>query len=431
MARKNYGRPYLEREMQEGERTGYWYAAVHYTESGKRHHLSCKLVNENGEPFVCYPADTRDAGRNKKAATRAMNAWFSKIRGTSSVANMSVFEYVTNDFHKRANLSPSTISSYETSATYIRRGLEGVALKELTTAIVSDWVSDLAKDGYAPVTISKAYNLLHQVCEHAVEREDIPSNPCTKRIKRDYVPKSPAPDPDALDSNEIRRLNALLDEEGPTRLSLSARLALQCGLRAQEVCGLRWEDVDMEEGIMFIRRSIGRTNDGSTFVKVPKSATSRRALRLNADILSALRVRRKQAFQAWVALDKDTGGMTVPAFPECYVVGYPDGRYLDPHNLSVKWKKFATKHKVAGMHGKPLTFHALRHTFASALVGESVDVRAVASLLGHADPATTVRYYAASDPAKLGGIMEAPGVLTERPHPAEVISMDKTGTDGS
>ena len=432
-------------------RGGHWVAALHYyDEKGTRRHLTHVLTYEDGTPIEAG----KSGNKNKRAASDAAKAWATNVAPGRTGSRETVPEYVRRDFNSRRNIADSTISSYEDSTRLIAMGLDGVEMRDLTAKLVKDWVVSLAKT-YSPVTVRKSFNLLDMTCEHAVESGDIAGNPCTRTIRRDYLPKVKASEPNALDMDGVRQLNAHLDELGPTPLAVGARLALQLGLRAEEVCGLRWRDVDLDGGTLRVRQVVAhRRGEGirtATYIKEPKSKASRRTLpRLSKDLIEMLRARRAEMREQWMGLTTNQDGRATarrPQFNDLYVVGKPDGSYMDPHWLSKQWATYSKGRQAkegqgkegggwdrrpeVGISGKPVTFHGLRHTAATQLIRSGVDARTVASILGHADPSLTMRVYAEADPdAVRDGMGRAAEILGERPRAAEVLQMERrTGTE--
>lgn len=84
-------------------------------------------------------------------------------------------------------------------------------------------------------------------------------------------------------------------------------------------------------------------------------------------------------------------------FGELYVCGTTEGRFLDITVLSRSWKSLAEAFNLIGTQGRRVTFHDLRHSFASRAIAEGADVKAVAAVLGHTDAHVTLNVYADAD----------------------------------
>lgn len=79
------------------------------------------------------------------------------------------------------------------------------------------------------------------------------------------------------------------------------------------------------------------------------------------------------------------------------MVGHIDGRYLSPTVLSRSWKGLAESFELVGTQGRRITFHDLRHSFATRAIANGADVKAVAAVLGHTDAHVTINVYADAD----------------------------------
>ena len=84
-------------------------------------------------------------------------------------------------------------------------------------------------------------------------------------------------------------------------------------------------------------------------------------------------------------------------FGELYVCDTVDGRYYDPTLLSRAWKGLAESFDLIGTQGRRVTFHDLRHSFATRAIAGGADVKAVAAVLGHSDAHVTLSVYADAD----------------------------------
>ncbi|MCI1665845.1 MAG: site-specific integrase [Atopobiaceae bacterium] len=407
----------------------------------KQSSIPCRRSDNNGKP----------AAKDELKAWRAeVLADVASVKSTGINAGMLVPDYVASFIdhkEKLGKVSISTISSYKQSAKYVSEGLERRSLDELTFKIVQLWVEHLTSEGYAPQTVTKAYRLLRQSCQYAVQTGDINFNPCHDI----ELPSRKPLDPNSLDSDGVKRLNTMLDEMGNTPLSVGVRLALNTGMRAEEVCGLRWSDVDIARdddgaatgGLIHVCNVIGRTSKG-TFEKQPKSFSSKRDIPITGGLARVLDARKSDMRKVLLANGVSS---TDRAMGKLFVVGSPidvglksvdekPRTWLDPHWLSVQWSRFVHPKKtgdgpseplLVGTKGRAVTFHDLRHTFATRAIAAGVDVKTVSSVLGHSDTSLTLNTYASADPKAVRDAMELMGDLM-----GERVSMcDVARVDGS
>jgi integrase len=160
-----------------------------------------------------------------------------------------------------------------------------------------------------------------------------------------------------------------------------AALAIGTGARRGEIAALRWSDVDLNGGTVRIERSLEHTATGIR-VKAPKTAAGRRTVSLPAFVVKALRDHRRRALELRVSCGLGKLPTDAPVF------GDIEGNWPNPYSISDRWRDAVKSRKLPRV-----TFHALRHSHASALIAAGLDVVAVSRRLGHASPALTLSVY--------------------------------------
>lgn len=157
------------------------------------------------------------------------------------------------------------------------------------------------------------------------------------------------------------------------------------GLRLGEGLGLRWQDLDVDAGVLRIRQVVQRV-DGRLIIKDPKTEKSRRTLTLPATAVAGLRRHRdRQTFAAANAkLWSDQGLVFTNA----------NGGPLEPSNVL---KRFKSTLRAAGLPER--RFHDLRLYAASFLLAQGVPMRVVMDILSHTQMATTADLYSRVMPA--------------------------------
>jgi integrase len=181
--------------------------------------------------------------------------------------------------------------------------------------------------------------------------------------------------------------------------------ALASGCRRGELLAVAWSHIDLDGARVRIERSVEQTRkeDGGSVLrlKTPKTKAGRRTLSLPASAVTVLR--QHKVAQMQLRLQLGLGKLPDDAFVFCR----PDGSIYPPNDLSRDWARAC---KALGL--PRVSFHALRHTHASALISSGMDVVAISKRLGHKSPTTTLRIYAhlfarlAKD-AAAAGIIEA------------------------
>lgn len=260
---------------------------------------------------------------------------------------------------------------------HLRPRLGGVRLDRLTSLHVEGLYADMHRDKIGPFAIRSTADVLSIVLNYAVRLKLIPANPAAAVAK----PKTPKRDMLFLTDEQAKWV---ITAARRSNLFALVSAALGTGMRQGELLGLGWEDVDLRNGTINVRRSLSQTKAGFV-LKEPKSAASRRTIALPAFVVDALTTHKADMLKA--------GLLAAPVF--CTRTG----NYLNKKNVLRAFRgivKAANKVVGAGETAIPekLRFHDMRHTVASLLLSKGHSLRAVSQRLGHANPVMTLRVYA-------------------------------------
>lgn len=186
-------------------------------------------------------------------------------------------------------------------------------------------------------------------------------------------------------------------ENDPTPAGIAVLTTMFTGMRIGEVCGLKFSDIDFDEGVIHVQRTcvnvtkeiqnILRPDEeymNSQCLQPPKSATSDRFIPLVPKL--------RKMLQNYAKI-----------YPGEYFVSTMTGRPAVSQTLRTWYKKILKK-----AHVPFLNYHCLRHTFATQMIEKGVDVKTVSSILGHAGVEITMDTYChPSDEVKRAGIQKA------------------------
>lgn len=344
-------------------------------------------------------------------AKECARAWLDSENAKQSKpqeSDMYVADYV-DSFLQKHDVAESTLTGYLSAAKHIRKGFSKVRMTELTARDIESWLAKLKAEGYSEQTRYADFKVLRMVCKYAARYDVkvIDYDPC------DSVRKRPEPNktrenaenncltfnaPDGLEPTYDKHLRVLADME-LTPMVCAAYLATYAGMRCGEVCGLRWWDVDFDKAVIRVRNAIatkGRigNNKGGAYLKDAKTDKSKRDIPISATLAEKLLQRKERMRQ-----ELEEAG--IAAAPEMigslFVVGSIDGGFANPTALSKQWTAHAEAFGLRGETGQVVTFHGLRHTFASRLVQAKKDVKTVSDLMGHANASLTLNVYASSN----------------------------------
>ncbi|MEX0782130.1 MAG: tyrosine-type recombinase/integrase [Dehalococcoidia bacterium] len=165
------------------------------------------------------------------------------------------------------------------------------------------------------------------------------------------------------------------------RLHALYTVAITCGLRQGEILGLRWEDIDLENGVLHVRRALQRVDGDSRLVET-KTERSRRSVSLPALTVTALREHRVRQIEDRLAAGRK--------WAERWGLVFCDERGQPLHGPTVT-REFQGLLAAAGLPRQ--RFHDLRHTAATFLLAAGVDLKVVSEILGHSTLAMTADVY--------------------------------------
>ena len=298
----------------------------------------------------------------------------------------------------RDTVKASTYSSYgQLVNTHAVPALGRIRLKTLTATHVRSLLREKLDAGLSPRTVQYLRFVLRKALDQAVIDNLIPRNPVASvkspQVRRDEIkPLSP----------EQVRLFLQTTVEAGDKLEALYAVAIHLGLRQGELLALKWEDVDLEAGTLQVRRSLAGSREGNPVFTTPKTAKSRRQVRLTTGAAEALKRHRKRQLEERMRLAglwRDHG----------LVFTTEAGTPLDRHNIIQRsFRPLLEKARLPA-----IRFHDLRHTCATLLLTREVHPKIVQELLGHSTIAITLDTYSHVLPgmgdAAVGAMDEALG----------------------
>lgn len=160
-------------------------------------------------------------------------------------------------------------------------------------------------------------------------------------------------------------------------LKLGVYLCLYTGLRLGEICALKWSEIDLDNEILSVRKTIQRIQNTdlnkSTKTKViietPKTEMSLRDIPLPKHVISLLRKYKPVSIKN-----------------KYFLTG--NANFIEPRTMQNKFKKYLEETNI-----KSINFHTLRHTFATRAVEKEVDIKSLSEILGHSTIKMTLEKY--------------------------------------
>jgi integrase len=311
------------------------------------------------------------ADMRKEAAEKLANALADRADGiVVDDKNLTLGEYLDRWLSDavRGTVRESTFSRDKYLVTnHVKPSIGRLKLKNVNALHLTRLYRERLDSGLSGSTVQKVHHVSHKGLRQAVTWNLIPRNPA------DDV-KAPTPTPKEMHPLSAEEARRLLDAARRDRFEALYVLGIHTGMRRGELLGLKWDDVDLEDATVRVRRTLTRIDNGRRLaLGPPKNKKSRRTVRLTERAVEALRShleRQLAEIEALGDLYKDQG----------LVFTTEAGTPINPSNL--RQRNLVPLLKRAGL--PQITFHDLRHTCASLLFQKNVHPKFVQELLGHA-----------------------------------------------
>ena len=268
----------------------------------------------------------------------------------------------------RLKVKESTYVNYQMKyEKHISSSLGKTLYEKLTVEKLNDFVHSKLASGLSPKYTADIAAVIKSACRFARKRfgyEDKSTFMAT--------PKGKAKEKELLDKTEQARLNNYLISN-PTSSNVGILLSAATGIRIGELCALKWENINLEKRILTVRNTVQRIKniDGNTATKLvvtsPKSSSSVREIPLPEFIIPYLSNHR-------------TGN-------SCYLLSGTQG-IVEPRVMQYRFKRI-----LAELHLSDVSFHSLRHLFATNCIAIGVDVKSLSEILGHSNVQITLNRY--------------------------------------
>jgi integrase len=340
-------------------------------------------VYTGADPVTGNPRQvTRTFRGTKRQADTALNNFVSEVVGgqVPLTGSTTLSEYLDNWLaHITPTRSTTTVRGYRFKIKRIDAKLGSVRLGKLTAQQLDRVYRQWLDEGLDPSSVHHLHRILSAALRQAV-KWDLVGEAATQRAtpppQRSHDHQIPTP-------GVIQQLISAAEDRGQPVLAAAIAIATTTGLRRGELAGLRWDDLDLVRGRLYVRRSIKKAIDGGWVVGPPKTHQTR-AVALDGFTVLLLREHRCRA-AGWAT----QAGVTIG--PTGYVLTFdPSGvEPMKPDSLGQALGRLCRHQGIEG-----ITLHSLRHFSASMLLASGRDVRTIAGRLGHSDASTTLRVYA-------------------------------------
>ena len=265
----------------------------------------------------------------------------------------------------KLRVKASTFANYQAKVErHLLPGFGAVRYDELTVQMINDFIRRKLDQGLSAKYVSDIIIVFKTMAKYAAKIHDF------RNILADVaLPKVQRKEPLLLTKIQQALLCKTL-RSGMNTTSVCILLSLYTGLRVGEVCGLMWGDINFEKSTLTVRRTVQRIRTGSQtalIVDSPKSCSSQRCIPVPGMMMEMLRKFRSRS--------------------EHYILS-GSRNITEPRTLQRRFKSVLKK-----AHLPSVTYHSLRHAFATNCLQAGFDVKTLSEILGHASALTTLNRY--------------------------------------
>lgn len=308
--------------------------------------------------------------KTKKEAIAYANSFSVDIANGLNVIDNKVLlkDFINSwyDDYKSKTLSINTKTSYRSRIdNYIIPQLGEIELGKLNTATVQQFYNDLIKQDLKPNSCKKIIEVLRGCYKYAKKLNLV-----------NYLPTDIETIPQEKEKVVVwneDQLKFFLSEIKDTWLYLPVLIISLTGLRIGELCGLRWDNVDLENGFINVREQViqDKTNHQLIHTRILKTNSAFRSISIPNNLVKLLIERKNNQSNSNI---------------EGFVILNRDNVMCNPRNVSMDFTKKVQKYKELEDKSKELpqiSIHGLRHTHATVLLLKGENIKVISKRLGH------------------------------------------------
>lgn len=286
--------------------------------------------------------------------------------------------------------SSNTIDSYKRAVKHALPTLGRVRMRDLDAVAVERMLLSLARAGATAATLKRVHDHVGMVLRRAERRRLINRNPTQDVV----VPAAPEPKVQRWSEEEVGRvLRVCLDQD--TEVARYVLVALGTGMRTEELLGLAWASVDLDERQVVVERVAVDVSGKAELREGGKTDAARRVIPIDDLTVGALARQRERVLKLMAVRPDLDRRMLLRGLSE--PLGWADLDLVFPTAHGTVWSRTVLRRKFNALQDAAgvtrIKLYATRSTHGSLLADAGVNLHALAERLGHTDPRFTAKTY--------------------------------------
>lgn len=309
----------------------------------------------------------------KRDAEAALPEYLLQVQSTNyrTSSNVTFSDLAKDYLYRNQNvLAKATHRRYSFCVKEMDKHIGHYKLNEIEPYTIEQYFKKLIESGLKPSTVAKHKTVLQQIFKYALELRMIQHSPVPKLKVKGQAEINH----ETWSASEIRQFLAHIYGES---LFTPVLIAATTGMRLGEVIALKWKDIDIDKGLLTVRKS----KDIDNTLKNPKNKASRRLIHLMPEVLDMLKKHKNQQKKNRMQYGSE---YKVSDF----ICTLDNGKPLTANYVSVMFKR-----KIEQYNFTHIRFHDLRHSFATISLSNGVHAKVVQEILGHSTIRTTLDTY--------------------------------------
>jgi integrase len=346
------------------------------------------VISHKGHTVTAMGRSEQESRRLAKEKIKALPIYDGSL--VPAAAKLTTGEYLTNWITKKhkTSIAATTYRRYASLINvHIIPALGSIKLQAITKNHINALMLQMREKGQSARSQQQARAVLSAAFESAMEDDLVATNPVVKS-------RTITLDTAQIHPFTLVEVQTLLSKTTGVQMQARVRMAVLYALRQGEALGLQWKDVDFTKKTVFIWQQIQKIEGTYQFVKL-KSEDSIRTLEIDDATLAALKAHK-------VKQNIDRLAMGVKWDDQDLVFTTPIGKPIDCKTDYRQW------HRSLANAGLPIKrLHDARHTAATLLFDQGVDIEVIRRFMGHSSVLLTSRTYVHHSARQMQGIANA------------------------